>query len=137
MSLEKDAFSILWLTWDKGKILSPHEKPNLGILTFCFLAYLYRLRIYNSLYCQPYNSYKVSSENLVVDQLLIPKLIFVFILITFLVDIVRRNSVLVTHRGLTLDTLWRTGHNEKRENYEALTCFFVEAGGVKFIFEKL
>ena len=41
----------------------------------------------NSPYCQPYNSYNVSSENLVLDQL-IPKLIFFFILITYLVDIV-------------------------------------------------
>ena len=42
----------------------------------------------NSPYCQPYNSYNVSSENLVLDQLIIPKLIFFFILITYLVDIV-------------------------------------------------
>ena len=28
--------------------------------------------ISNSLYCLPYNSYKVSSENLVLDQLIIP-----------------------------------------------------------------
>ena len=39
-------------------------------------------------YCQPYNSYNVSSENLVLDQLINPKLIFFFILITYLVDIV-------------------------------------------------
>ena len=45
-------------------------------------------QICNSPYYQPYNSYKVSSENLVLDQLIIPKLIFVFILITYLVDIV-------------------------------------------------
>ena len=42
----------------------------------------------NSPYCQPRNSYNVSSENLVLDQLIIPKLIFSFILITYLVDIV-------------------------------------------------
>ena len=42
----------------------------------------------NSIYCQLYNSYHVSSENLVLDQLIIPKLIFFFILITYLVDIV-------------------------------------------------
>ena len=41
----------------------------------------------NSLYCQLYNSYYVSSENLVLDQL-IPKFIFFSILITYLVDIV-------------------------------------------------
>ena len=39
-------------------------------------------------YCQPYNSYNVSSENLVLDQLIIPKLIFVYTLITYLDDIV-------------------------------------------------
>ena len=45
-------------------------------------------QICNSPYCQPYNSCDVSSENLVLDQLIIPKLIFFFILITYLVDIV-------------------------------------------------
>ena len=44
-------------------------------------------QICNSPNCQPYNSYNVSSENLVLDQLLIPKLIFFFILMTYLVDI--------------------------------------------------
>ena len=42
----------------------------------------------NSPYCQPYNSYNVSSQNFVLDQLIIPKLILFFILITNLVDIV-------------------------------------------------
>ena len=36
---------------------------------------------------QPYNSYNVSSKNLILDHLIIPKLIFFFILITYLVDI--------------------------------------------------
>ena len=45
-------------------------------------------QICHSPYCQPYNSYNVRSENLVLDQLIIPKLIFFFILITCLVDIV-------------------------------------------------
>ena len=45
-------------------------------------------QIFNSPYCQPYNSYNVSSENLVLNQLIIPKFIFFFILITYLVDIV-------------------------------------------------
>ena len=44
--------------------------------------------ICNSPYCQPYNSYNVSSDNLVLDQLIIPKLIDFFILITCLLDIV-------------------------------------------------
>ena len=58
-------------------------------------------QICNSPYCLPNNSYNISSENLVFNQLIVPKLIFFFILITYLVnvfiDIVRRNSVLVTH----------------------------------------
>ena len=45
-------------------------------------------QICNSPYCQPYNSYNVSSENLVLDQLIIAKLIFFFIHITCLLDIV-------------------------------------------------
>ena len=45
-------------------------------------------QICNSSYCQPYNSCNVSSENLVLDQLIIPKLIFFFILITYLVDVI-------------------------------------------------
>ena len=42
----------------------------------------------NSPYCQPYNSYIVSSENLVLDQLIILKLILFSIFITYLVDVV-------------------------------------------------
>ena len=45
-------------------------------------------QICHSPHCQPHNSYYVSSENLVLDQLIIPKLIFLFILITYLVDMV-------------------------------------------------
>ena len=44
--------------------------------------------ISNSPYCLPYNSHDVDSENLVLDQLIISKLIFFFILITCLLDIV-------------------------------------------------
>ena len=44
--------------------------------------------ISNSPYYLPYNSYDVSSENLVLDQLIIPWLIFFSILITCLLDIV-------------------------------------------------
>ena len=53
-----------------------------------YLLHVSKDEICNSPYCQPYNSYDVSSENLVLDQLIIPKLIFFFILITYLVDIV-------------------------------------------------
>ena len=44
--------------------------------------------ICNFPYCLPYNSYDVSLENLVLEQLIIPLLIFFFILITSLLDIV-------------------------------------------------
>ena len=43
-------------------------------------------QIYNSPHCQPHNSYNVSSENLVLDQLITHKLIFFFFLITYLVN---------------------------------------------------
>ena len=47
-------------------------------------------QICNSCYCQSYNSFKVSSENLVncQYQLIIPKFILSFFLITYLIDIV-------------------------------------------------
>ena len=45
-------------------------------------------QIFNSPFSQPYNSFNVSSENLVLDRLIIPKLKFFFSLITYLVDIV-------------------------------------------------
>ena len=45
-------------------------------------------QICNSCSSQPYNFYNVSSENVVLDQLIIPKLILFFILNTYLVDIV-------------------------------------------------
>ena len=55
------------------------------------------LLISNSYYCLLYNSHKVSLKNFVLDQLIIPKLIFLLnIIITCLLGIVRRNSVLVT-----------------------------------------
>ena len=46
------------------------------------------IQFFYSPYCQQYNSYSVSSENLVFDQLIIPNLIFFVILVTYLVDIV-------------------------------------------------
>ena len=45
-------------------------------------------QISNSPYFLPYNLYHVSSENLVLNPLIIPKLIFFFILINCLFDIV-------------------------------------------------
>ena len=44
--------------------------------------------ISNSPYCLPYSFGDVSSENLVLDQLIIPKLIFFFTLITCLLDFI-------------------------------------------------
>ena len=44
--------------------------------------------ISNSPYCLPHDSCEVFLENLLLDQLIIPKLIFFFILITCLVNIV-------------------------------------------------
>ena len=67
-------------------------------------------QICNSPYCQPHNFYNVSSENLVLDQLIIPKLIFVLILITYLIDIILIMSrkilswSLMGVRGLTFMT---------------------------------
>ena len=43
-------------------------------------------QVCNSPQCQQYNTYNVSSDNLLLDQLIIPKLIF--ILMTYLLDIV-------------------------------------------------
>ena len=43
----------------------------------------------NSPNCLPYNSYDISSKNLVLDQLIISLFIFSFILITCLLDIVK------------------------------------------------
>ena len=62
-------------------------------------GYPYHCRdlISNSPYCFPVNSYEATSENLVLDQLIIPQLIFFFILIiNCLLYIIRRNYVLVT-----------------------------------------
>ena len=49
---------------------------------------LYWDQICNSPYCQPYDSYNFNSQNLVLDQIIIPKLIFFSVLITYLVDVV-------------------------------------------------
>ena len=44
--------------------------------------------ISNSAYCLPYNSYDISSENLVLNQLIIPEVMFFSILVTCLFNIV-------------------------------------------------
>ena len=81
------------------------QKLMYKLLLLCSNSYDLKLKvnpltpdqICYSIHCQPYNSCNVSSENLVLDLLIIPQLIFFFILITYLVTIVRKNSVLVTH----------------------------------------
>ena len=54
--------------------------------TFQYLTLSLPDKICNSPYHQSYNSYNFSSENLILDQLIIPKLIFFFFLNTCLVD---------------------------------------------------
>ena len=56
------------------------------MLADCLTLYLPD-QIFNTLYCQPYNSYNVSSENVVLNQLIIPWLIIFFIHMTCLLDI--------------------------------------------------
>ena len=65
-----------------------HMHPEITVAHINILTLWLPDQICHSPYCQPYNSYNTSSENLVLDQLIIPKLIFFFILITYLVDIV-------------------------------------------------
>ena len=57
---------------------------------FCYLRQPFHSQdfIGNSPNCFTYNSYPNSSENLVLDQLIIPLLMYFFILITCLFDIV-------------------------------------------------
>ena len=56
--------------------------------TFQYLTLSLPDKICNSPYHQSYNSYNFSSENLILDQLIIPKLIFFFFHNTYLVDTV-------------------------------------------------
>ena len=57
-----------------------HPATNISLLTKDLIS--------NFPYCLPYNSYDVSLENLVLEQLIIPLLIFFFILMISLLDIV-------------------------------------------------
>ena len=61
------------------------------------MANTHRWRTVNEFtpYCLQYKSHDISSKNLILDQLIIPQLIVILILISCLLDIVRRNSVLV------------------------------------------
>ena len=69
-------------------LLSNIQSSNCYLSVFPHLTLWLPDQICNSPYCQLYNSYNVSSENLILDQLIIPKLIFFFILITCLLVIV-------------------------------------------------
>ena len=67
-------------------------------------------QVCNSPYCQSYSFYNVGSKNLGFNQLIIPK--FIFFLYSYnlsgwhcIEDIVRRNSVLVTHGSLRVKSL--------------------------------
>ena len=64
------------------------SSANWKFLTFFILTLQLPDQICNSPYSQPYNSNNVSSENWVLDQLIILKFIYFFTLITYLVDIV-------------------------------------------------
>ena len=64
-----------------GKIL-------VAILFIILNPFTPKISFSNSPFCLLYNSYDVSLENFVLDQLLIPLLIFLFILVTCLLDIV-------------------------------------------------
>ena len=63
--------------------------------------------ISNSLYCLLYDSHNLNLENLVLDQLVTPSLIFSFILITCLHDLTNRGAMtalcsVVKHAGSSL-----------------------------------
>ena len=60
---------------------------NTEKLAYCLTLWLPR-QTCNSPYCQQYKSYIVSSDNLILDQLIILIWTFFFILITYLIDIV-------------------------------------------------
>ena len=70
---ERKALSYLWDLFYQHTLYWPFHSWHL---------------ISNSAYCLPHNSYDVSSKNLVLNQLIIPKLIFFLILVTCLFDIV-------------------------------------------------
>ena len=71
--------------WAKGLTF---QSPKFVSMSCNHLKPLLPVQICYSPYCQSYNSYEASSENLVLDQIVIPKFIFFFSLITYLVDIV-------------------------------------------------
>ena len=69
-------------------LFSPQKSRFLSVNMALYSTLKLLYQICNSPCCQSYNSYDVTLENLALDQLIILKLIFFFILITYLVDIV-------------------------------------------------
>ena len=66
-----------------------HEAPLEDFLWYPINPFTPKISlVLDSPYCLPNNSCDVILENLVLDQLMIPKLIFVSILITCLLDVV-------------------------------------------------
>ena len=143
---EKTNFTL----WNNAYLQKPNSGSNNRYMTlpddFVFIDHTKNgltlqlpAQICNSSYCQPYNSCNVSSENLVLDQLIIPKLIFFFMLITYLVDILLilwgeiLSWSLMGVKGLTFDRnfgLGGRGSNEpifkganaKRRGYLGWEC---------------
>ena len=84
-------------------------------------------------HCQPYNSNNVSSENLVLYQLMIPKLIFFFILITCLVDI--------EENGFHVYIAWckHTGgnHDAKQSGFQLIEFYISTISTILHFFYKI
>ena len=69
----------------------------------------------NSPYCLPYNSYGVSSQNMVLDLLTTPLLIFVAILVTCELDIVLlRTMCLSAYCVISFQASFRRGFGSPR-----------------------
>ena len=91
-------------------------------------------------YCQPYNSYNDSSENLVLDQLFIPKLIFFFIFITYLVNIalIFQGEILSWSltgvQGLSDQILRPRVEFQKRKQRSVFSAFPVREKKLVFVF---
>ena len=78
---------------------SAHKEPTLR-----FNPFYYQDLISNSPYRSLYNLYYISSENLVLDQLITPLLIFFIILLTYLLD-----SVSIWCGEILFGHLWELG----------------------------
>ena len=83
-ALYNDSLDLLYLIDSLIKDIIPYS--TLSIQSGAHLTFELPDQICNSPCRQPYNSYNVSLENLVLDQVVITKLILFFILITYLVD---------------------------------------------------